>query len=195
MKTRSKLFHRLLLSACTLLIIVPCAVCLWVFGVRDAVFRESLPIYPRAIELPDAYGDRGGGEGLQQLHFWVADPFDDIRQYYEAFTPPFVKQEYRYGDKVAPYFLTVFNPSGTSIPVITAEFGGELNDPAQSLYCDYQLTYQCIQIELINYQPNETVNFPGLAGFWHSARTPTTWTPNLRGGTLIIYRYYVVELS
>jgi hypothetical protein len=168
-----------------------CALFTWVlFGFENQVFRQSLPVFPEAREVSHASGFYGGNAGLETFYFWTVKPVGDVKTYYETFTPSFVST-----DRGTPeYYETVFNPYGGKIPVITAEFERKTIDPSVSRQCYYQIRYTCVEIKLIDFGESQFVVLPPPP-MLRSPKTPTPLESELRGGTLIVYMYYVTDIT
>ena len=122
--------------------------------------------------------------GIQTLYFWTSYSIGEVQQFYEEFSVPFTDGDYR----------TVFNPSGSPVPVITAEFSDNLIDPAQDRSCYYRMPYQCVVVQLFDFE-QATVILRPLPSGGRVVRTPSPIASQLQGGTLIVYTYYVDDLS
>jgi hypothetical protein len=182
------------IALCVLAICSFCGLFLWVGGIENQVFRQSLPIFPEAREVSNAYGIYGGGAGLQTLYFWTAKSLQDVKAYYESFTPAFVYSKYPFDWAAHDYYRTAFNPSG-KLPVMTAEFGGETNNPLQNKSCYYQMRYTCVEIELVDFGTSQSVSLRPPPGPMRMGKKPSPLESELRGGTLIVYMYFVGDGS
>ncbi len=184
-----KLRHLAILIS-LLIVIAPCAFCWWFVGGDSLIFRRNLPVYPNTREISDTYGYYGAGKGVQRIYFWSSDSIDQIREYYERFTYPFVEDS-----KKPLRYRSAFNPTGTALPIITAEFGGETLDLGQSRFCYYQLPQQCVMIELIDFEEDIPITLEGLGTWARTVFTPVPPPDDLKGGRLIVYSYYVGDFS
>jgi hypothetical protein len=147
------------------------------------VFRGSLPVFPESQEISNAYVYYGGGAGIEVLYFWTAHPIDEVQEFYETFSLPFDGEN-----------RTVFNPSGSPVPVITAEFTDDIIDPVQDRSCYYRMSYTCVMVELFDFDQRTVILRPLPSG-GRVVRTPSPIASQLRGGTLIVYTYFVTDLS
>ncbi|MCI0398032.1 MAG: hypothetical protein L0332_26825 [Chloroflexi bacterium] len=189
--TRERLRRLLIAATISLLLFY----CVWFSILHNVLFRRSLPVYPGAQEVSEAYGYYGADTGLQTLCFWTSDSLREVQAYYETFTPAFVQRDYWFTFEKAEHYRTVFNPNGGPLPVVTAEFADERINPSQDRFCYYRIAYQCVEIELIDFGQSEPVILRPPDGPMNMLKTPSPLPPELRGGTLIIYIYYVNKLS
>jgi hypothetical protein len=171
-----------------LILISPCAFCWWIAFGANEFFRIRLPVYPNARQISDAYGFIGANTGIQRIYFWTSDSSDAILKYYESFTYPFIQD-----NENPARHRTAFNPSGELLPVVTAEFGGEILDLGQNRVCYYPVHYQCVEVEIIDFGDEQPIVLVGVQG--RTGRTPMPPPADLKGGRLIIYTYYVGDGS
>ncbi|MBI1276723.1 MAG: hypothetical protein GC179_01210 [Anaerolineaceae bacterium] len=182
------------IAVCILGVCSFCGLFLWVGGIENQVFRQSLPVYPDAREVSNAYGYMGGGSGLQALYFWTAKPVEDVKRYYETSVSDFIHPSELFEEKARIYY-SVFNPKGGEVPVVTREFGGEIINQEQSKTCYYRSQYNCVEITLIDFGTSQVVSLPPRPGPMRVVRTQLPLESELRGGTLIVYVYYVADIS
>ncbi len=163
------------------------------FGMGEqAVFRLKLPTYASAQEVANAYYDYGASAGYQVVYFWTEQPIDEVRAYYETFTQPFAKVSYL--NTEVPTYRSVFNPSGKPLPVVTDEFSRETLDLAQTGDCYYRLPYECIRVLLFDFSEIGSIDLP-VFNAGRAVRTPAPLAPTFHGGTLIVYSYFVSDIS
>lgn len=173
-----------------------CGLLMWVFGgFENQIFRQSLPVFPEAHEVSNAYGYWGGGAGLQTLYFWTAKPVQDVKSYYETFTPAFVYSKYPFDWEAQHNYTTAFNPRDSKLPIMTVEFGGGTANPLESKNCYYQMHYTCVEIELIDFGTSRSVSLRPPPGPMRMVKTQSPLESPLLGGTLIVYMYFVADIS
>ena len=173
-----------------------CAFCsqlAWDVWGRNFAFRQTLSIFPAAQEVANAYGYYGANAGYQTLYFWTGSPLQEVRHYYETFTQPFAESSS--SEVETSSYWSVFNPYGKPLPIVTAEFSSEIIDPAQEGRCYYRLPYDCVVLTLIDFEPSESVFLPSPAGPMRMIITPAPFSFQIRGGTLIVYAYFVDDFS
>jgi hypothetical protein len=180
----------LLLTIIVLLAVAPCAFCWWMAIGSNQIFRLQLPVYPDAREISHTYGYYGAGAGVQRIYFWSADSVDEILNYYETFTYPFIQSQ-----DDPTQFRTVFNPERDSLPIITAEFGGETLDLGKNRHCYYTLPNQCVVVEVIDFGIDSPILLEQLGTYARTRRTPQPPPADLKGGRLIVYTYFVSDIS
>ncbi len=188
-----KFFKRLLYGIIAFCILGVCSFCglfLWFGRIEQEVFRRSLPVFPEAREVSNASGYWGANTGLETLYFWTAKPVEDVKSYYETFTPPFRYSKYPFDWEAQHYYATAFNPNGGKLPVMTAEFGGETINPLKDKNCYYQMDYTCVEIELVDFGLSQVVSLRPAPGPMRMEATASPLASELRGGTLIVYMYY-----
>jgi hypothetical protein len=151
-------------------------------------FRLGLPVYPEARQISEVYGFYGANTGVQNIYYWTSDSVDEIQQYYERFTYPFIEEVNN-----PSIYRTVFNPSGALLPVVTNEFSRETLDLGQGRFCYYRLHGQCVMVQIIDFGDKESIVLEDLGTLIRGNQTPEP--ADLKGGRLIVYTYYIGDFS
>lgn len=176
------------------IVVSPCIFCWWLFDGYNNYFKTLLPVYKRAQPLTNAYNYFGGAAAVT-LYYWTSESVDKVRTYYETFTPSFIKSPYWFNTEIPEHYRTVFNPYNQPLPIITAEFSHEIIHPAESYFCHYRIPYQCVEVELIDFGEAQPVILRPPPGPARQIITPEPVRPSFKGGTLIVYIYYVEDHS
>lgn len=178
------------------IMLAPCAYCWWVAAGQNLLFQIRLPVYPGAIQLSSAYAYAGAGNGHQTLYFWTVDNQMPVADFYETFAIPFVEVSETIDGEPRSSLRTVFNPTGNSLLVATHEFTGEVLDPSETHSCAFDVFhYQCVEIHLYELSEHGLATLPKPYGLPRPVQTATPLTQPLIEGTLIVYSYYVLDIS
>ena len=155
-----------------------------------------LPKYPGTQLLTEAYGHYGAGTGDMTLYYWTKDPVEKVISHFEGITLPFIEAEYPFEPDVKDYYRTVLNLSGEQIPpIMTTEFGHNVLYPIKDRQCHYTLPNNCVVIELLGFAESARVTLRPYPAPQRMYRTPEPLSPDITGGTLIVYLYYVYDIS
>lgn len=167
-----------------LLLLSPLAVCFWFSWGQNLLFQWR----PQAIT--EAYGYYGAGTADMTLYYWTQDPVEDVINYYETFTLPFIKAEYRSDFGIKDHYRTVYDVSGGQVPlVMTTGYGSDTIYPLLDRRCHYTLRDSCVVIELLDFDASDVaVLRPSLLS-GRTLRTPEPLPADIEGGTLIVYLY------
>lgn len=178
-----------LLALGVFIVLSPIFFCGWTLIGYPFFYRVTLPTYPGAQEIGVTRSVEHANSSAETRYLWSEASFEDIRSYYENLTLPVVTPQYGLNAESRQYYRTVFNPLGGVVPIVTAEFGGEIKNASSSLYCYYRLKYECVQIEVIDFGDSDPVRLPQSSAQFAPSRTLEP--PQLRGGRLIIYIYLI----
>jgi hypothetical protein len=190
---KRSLLKRFLITLGVLLMLSPCAACWWIAFGESAVFSASLPVFPGANQISEAYGYYGAGTGVEFRYFWTAASIDEVKAYYETFTVPFVQAQ-ESSSAGHDQFYSVFNPFGEPVPIITEEYRDEIFNAAESRYCRYRMFFNCVMVRITQFDLTEAIVLPPPPVI-RMVRTPWPFSSQLRGGTLIIYTYNLPDIS
>lgn len=164
--------------------------CLVIIWWMNFSFQLSLQIYPGAQSLGRAYGYYGSSSGLEVQYFWIADPVESVKSYYEKFTLPFRNNAWDGGliSVISGNDLSYMDVNG-----VLHQVGG-----SNEMRCHYTQRYSCINVRLVDIDTeNEMANLPIITGSVSSSdqnAAPIPLSESLKSGTLIIYSYYIHDL-
>lgn len=180
----------------TLLLLSPLIVCFWFARGRNLLFQWQLPKYPNAQAVTEAYGYYGGGTADVTLYYWTQDPVEEVINYYETFTLPFVKAEYPFDFGIKDHYRTVYDASGGQVPPVMArEFGNDTLYIFRDRRCHYTLRNSCVVIELLDFDASDVAVLRPHPRPQRMIRTAEPLPSNIEGGTLIVYLYPVDSFS
>jgi hypothetical protein len=171
-------------------VLAVCGLFFWISvgypAVQNWKIEATFQVYPGAQKVAGAYGYYGAGAGKRAVYYWTADSIDDVRDYYETFTLPFIERQ--------NFEVTVFEPSGKPLPVVTHEYKfDEIIDLGTNRHCYYKLPYKCVQVALMNAEGVSNLPFFDIM---RMRKTPKPLSPEMsQGGTVIIYYYYTNDIS
>lgn len=185
-----------LIAGFILLFVLSLAICVWLVWGQNLAFQWMLPKYPGAQMLTEAHGYYGAGTEDVTLYYWTKDSIQTVVSHFEGLTLPFIEAKYPFEPDIKDYYRTVVDLSGGQIPpIMTTEFGHEVLYPIRDRRCHYTLRNSCVVIELLGFAESERVTLRPYPAPQRMYRTPEPLSPDLTGGTLIVYLYYVDDFS
>jgi hypothetical protein len=182
MRARRKLFLGVLLG--TFLCISPFAVITLLFTGEDILLDLTMPRYPGMMQLGYTQGYYGANSGAKALYFWTEAPVDQMQQFYEKFSLPFVR---RGGN-----WVTVFNPYADEIP-LAYNVDGSRFDTSEDRECHYTQRYVCIKVTLMDFEPERRAYMlaPSLDADLNRTAVPPDPNNPMYGGTVIMIEFYM----
>ena len=166
--------------------IIPLSFCLLLIGlvgvlliaprIRDFRTRESLVVMEGAEKLFENRSRLSGNYLQQDLVYWNSDQIGDVEQYYQSFVSDFIEVN----SYERTWLISLFdeNRPNESLVRESAYIHTDL--------CDYQDTFDCITITLIdNNQPSVINSLP----MFELEEDKLGSIPD--GGTLIIFTYTI----
>jgi hypothetical protein len=167
------------------LLIALCALFFWLFYWDDLRADWSLRLYPGLRQVGDSYGYYGASSGLKINYYWTSDSIEQVQNYYQKFTYPFVK------DLTSGGWITVFSLDSSELTYHTIDGKTLALDFPSDPFCHYTQRYECANVRIV---PIKTT-LGALPGFlsgptWINVKPPLSIT-ELSAGTLVIYSYFI----
>src|SRR5690349_801564 len=156
MKLRNRKY-RLEIGAVIFFFAVVAIVGLWLLVWPGLRIQRALQVYPHAQRVSEGYGYYGADTGLTVLYYWTSDSLQDVQNYYEKFTPPFV---------LAPQtgtIMTVFSVDGSELVAYGVDGNRLQVDFRQNPRCQYTQANKCMNVSLFSINQNLS-SLPDLIG-------------------------------
>lgn len=135
--------------------------------------------------MGDSYGYYGAGSGLKITYYWTADSIEPVQNYYQNFAYPFVK------DSISGGLITVFSLDGSDLTYRSID--GKTHNPEfpSEPFCHYTQRYKCANVRIVPIKMTLGALPSFLSGpTWTNIKMPPAIS-ELKGGTLIIYSYFI----
>jgi hypothetical protein len=154
------------------------------FPLEDIRFDVTMPRYPGMRQLGYTQGYYGANSGAKALYFWTEDPVDQVQQFYERFSLPFVGY--------SGTLVTVFNPYAEEIP-LAYNVDGSRFDTSEDRECHYTQRYVCIKVSLMDFEPDRRAYMlaPSLDASLNKTAVPPDPNNPMYGGTVITIEFYM----
>ncbi len=183
MKKR-KIVLLMLLGLLAIACITPFSILVGIPFVQEWRTKQGLEIIEDAEHLFEDLSIYGGSTAQRSIYYWIDDPIDEVRNYYEGFTTDLARSE----DEFGMWYIGLLESQNTELEQIESTYRVHGN------LCDYQNRYDCVSVALVDVSQSEFYRLPvSSPSQFRRSELPSAFATLPDYGTLIIFSYYVSD--